>query len=69
MLGSLTRFCNPGSSQVRIGQVNLDQILSRDKSSWHKSNKVMTGQAKFELVKSDRSSQNMFGPKMHENGV
>ena len=39
------------------------------KSSWDRSNQVLTGQVKFGLVKSDRSTifctQNLFGPKMH----
>ena len=54
-------------SNIKSGQV---------KSSWDRSNQVMTGQVKFGLVKSDRSSQkifghkifwaqNLFGPKMH----
>ena len=63
----------------------MDQILRQDrsskfrsniesgqtKSSWDKSNQIMTGQVKFKLVKTDRSSQkilwaqNLFGPKMH----
>ena len=51
--------------RVRTGQVNLDQILSQHKSSqvWI-NDQVMTGQVKFKLFKSDRSSQKDFGPKI-----
>ena len=45
---------------VKSGQDRLSQI----KSCWGRSNEVMTDQAKLRLVKLDRSSWKIFGPKI-----
>ena len=52
---SLFSFSSKFGLNIKSGQA---------KSSWDRSNLVMTGQVKFGLVKSDRSSQKNFGPKI-----
>ena len=57
---SLFSFSSKFGLNIKSGQA---------KSSWDRSNQVMTGQVKFGLVKSDMSTifctQNLFGSKIH----